>query len=674
MQLVIIAGGFGKRLRPLTVIRPNALIPLVDWPLVLHILVSLPPSCDEVIIAVNYLFKQVRDFFREHESRIAVRVVDEPTPLGTGGALKNVERYLRGPFAVYNGDIVDTIDFDALVKTHRKAGGIGTIAVGLADDPSDFGSVEIVKGRIARFVEKPARGETASHLVNAGRYVFEPGVFDFIERGRPVSMEREVFPRLIEQGLTPYRFEGWWSDAGTLANYLNAQHLLLAAGRGKIAPDADVTARSLRALVYVGAGSFEGGPVGLARDPRLSGPMLVRAAASGLMSAGCDVIDLGMVPTPCAQYFVAKSGHLKGAIVVTASHNPREFNGLKAIDARGMEMRREDEESIEAIFFEDRFHAAAWSDVGSSRADDTAIPRYMEAIEAKVDAEGIRKRNPMVVVDPGNGAGCVVTPYLLRSLGCRVLTLNAQPDGAFPGQLPEPTSDHLGDLMRVVSEVHADLGIAHDGDADRATFVDDKGAFVVGDKALALLARAAVKGRGGTVVTPVSTSSVVEEVVRASGGKVMRTRVGSPIVARAMFESGAVFGGEANGGVIFPDHQFCRDGAMSAAKMLELLAHEGKSLSALVAELPQYHIKKANVEVPVERREAVLAAIVELAKGRKVDSTDGVKILETDGAVLVRPSGTEPIFRVYAEAKTPDRADALAEEGVSWIKKALGHR
>ncbi|TLZ58128.1 MAG: phosphoglucosamine mutase [Methanobacteriota archaeon] len=419
---------------------------------------------------------------------------------------------------------------------------------------------------------------------------------------------------------------------------------------------------------------FEGGSVGLARDPRLSGPMLARAAASGLMSAGCDVIDLGMVPTPCAQYFVAKSGHLKGAVVVTASHNPREFNGLKAIDARGMEMRREDEEVIEAIYFENRFHAAAWADVGSGRTDDTAISRYMEGIRAKIDAEAIGKRNPLVVIDPGNGAGCVVTPYLLRSLGCRVLTLNAQPDGAFPGRLPEPTPDHLGDLMRVVSEVHADLGVAHDGDADRATFVDDKGAFVVGDKALALLAQAAVKSRGGAVVTPVSTSSVVEDVVRAAGAKVIRTRVGSPIVARTMFESGAVFGGEENGGVIFPDHQFCRDGAMSAAKMLELLAHEGKSLSALVAALPQYHIKKANVAVPVERREAVLTSIVEFAKGRKVDTTDGVKILEGDGAVLVRPSGTEPIFRVYAEAKTPARADALADEGVALIQKALGHR
>src|SRR2546426_9989428 len=160
MQLVIIAGGFGKRLRPLTLTRPKALIPLVDRPLVLHILDSLPPSCDEVIIAVNYLFEQVRDFFRGRESRIAVRVVEEPTPLGTGGALKNVERYLHGPFAVYNGDIVDTIDFDGLVQTHHKAGGIGRMAGGPGADPPDFGAAGSGKGRSTRFVGKRARGRT----------------------------------------------------------------------------------------------------------------------------------------------------------------------------------------------------------------------------------------------------------------------------------------------------------------------------------------------------------------------------------------------------------------------------------------------------------------------------------------------------------------------------------
>ncbi|HEY5605982.1 MAG TPA: phosphoglucosamine mutase [Thermoplasmata archaeon] len=439
--------------------------------------------------------------------------------------------------------------------------------------------------------------------------------------------------------------------------------------RGVVGRDmtADLAVRVGRAMGTF----FDDGTVALARDTRLSGPMLARAVASGLMSAGCSVIDLGVVPTPGAQYYVAKSGHLKGAVVVTASHNPREFNGLKAIDAQGMEMRREDEEAIEAIYFEEKYRVVDWLRVGSARSDDSANERYLAGVLAHVDVDAIRRRAFTVVADPGNGAGCVTTPYLLRSLGCRVVTINAQADGAFPGRLPEPVADHLGDLLRMMSEGHADLGVAHDGDADRAVFVDDKGNFLVGDKSLALLARHAIDGRGGTVVTPVSTSSIIEDVVRAAGGRVVRTKVGSPIVARTMFETGAAFGGEENGGVIFPEHQFCRDGAMSIAKMLELLAKAGTPLSKLAASLPQYYIRKANVPVPVNQREAVLARLVALTQGRKVDTTDGVRILESDGAVLVRPSGTEPIFRVYAEGRTAERAEALVSEGARLITTAL---
>src|SRR5436309_2693214 len=213
MQLVIIAGGLGRRLRPLTLSRPKTLIPLVDRPMVVHLLDALPATCEEVLIAVNYRFDQVRDFFRDRDFHREIRVIDEPVPLGTGGALKNLERHIHGPFAVYNGDVVDTLDFDGLVRAHRKGRGIGTIAVWPVDDPSAFGAVEITKDRIVRFVEKPAKGETASRVVNAGQYVFEPRVFDFIEAGHPVSLEREVFPRLIKEGLTPYRFDGWWRDA-----------------------------------------------------------------------------------------------------------------------------------------------------------------------------------------------------------------------------------------------------------------------------------------------------------------------------------------------------------------------------------------------------------------------------------------------------------------------------
>ncbi len=439
--------------------------------------------------------------------------------------------------------------------------------------------------------------------------------------------------------------------------------------RGVVGQDmtADLAVRVGRAIgTHFGPGS-----VALARDPRLSGPMLARAVAAGLMSAGLEVVDLGMVPTPCAQYFVHTARDFKGGVVVTASHNPREFNGIKALDARGMEMGREEEEAIETIYFEEAYRAADWSAVGDLRTDGTAVDRYLRGILSHVDVEAIRKRRLTVVADPASGAGCVTTPYLLRMLGCRVLTLNGQPDGAFPGRLPEPTVEHLGDLLRVVPESKADFGVAHDGDADRAIFVDETGAFLYGDRSLALLAKSVLAKRGGLVVTPVSTSSVLDDVVREAGGKVVRTKVGSPIVARTMLEQGAAFGGEENGGIIFPEHQFCRDGGMTLAKVLEVVATSGKSLSALVAALPQYSLSKAAVDVPVDRRDATLDALTRLVRGRRVETIDGLKIHEDDGWFLVRPSGTEPLFRVYAEARTAERAKALAQEGSELIRRAL---
>ncbi len=439
--------------------------------------------------------------------------------------------------------------------------------------------------------------------------------------------------------------------------------------RGVVGQDmtADLAVRVGRAIgTHFGAGT-----VALARDPRLSGPMLARAVAAGLMASGLEVIDLGMVPTPCAQYYVRTHAGLQGGVVITASHNPREFNGIKALDAQGMEMAREEEEAIEAVYFDEKFAAADWSTVGDLRTDSNAADLYLRGILSRVDVETIRRRRLTVVADPANGAGCATTPYLLRALGCRVLTINGQPDGAFPGRLPEPTVEHLGNLMRMVVEAGADLGVAHDGDADRAIFVDETGAFLYGDRSLALLARAELAARPGLVVTPVSTSSVLEDVVREAGGHLVRTKVGSPIVARTMLTQGAVFGGEENGGIIFPAHQFCRDGGMTLAKMLEVVAKERKPLSSLAAALPQYSLRKVAVEVPVARRDATLAALLRLVEGREVDTIDGVKIHAPDGWVLVRPSGTEPLFRVYAEAKSAERAQALADEGADLIRRAV---
>lgn len=261
MQLVVIAGGFGTRLRPLTLRRPKALIPLLNRPQILHVLDRLPPDCDRVIVAVNYMYERVRDFFEALDTEVEVVVVNEPEPLGTAGAIKNVEEHVAGTFAVANGDVIDAIDFPAFVKAHRQHRGVASIALTAVDDPTAFGVVALDGDRVTRFVEKPQETEAPSNLANAGRYLFEPEVFDFIPEGRAVSLEREVFPALLPHGVFGYREPGFWSDAGTLPAYLQAQRLLLEAYGGGVGRGAEVLWDVLPPAL-IGDGSFVEARVG----------------------------------------------------------------------------------------------------------------------------------------------------------------------------------------------------------------------------------------------------------------------------------------------------------------------------------------------------------------------------------------------------------------------------
>lgn len=262
VQFVAIAGGFGTRLRPLTLHRPKALLPLLNRPQILHVLDRLPPDCDRVIVAVNYMYESVRDYFEALDSDVEVVVVNEPEPLGTGGAIKNVEGEVSGTFAVANGDVIDRLDFKDFLQFHRRHRGIGSLGVGSVEDPTAYGVVALEGERITRFVEKPQETEAPSNLANAGRYFLEPEVFDVIERGHAVSLEREVFPQLIPRGLYAFRETGFWSDAGTLPAYLEAQRLLLGDGGSGVAKAADVTRGMVRPPVLVAAGSFVEGNLG----------------------------------------------------------------------------------------------------------------------------------------------------------------------------------------------------------------------------------------------------------------------------------------------------------------------------------------------------------------------------------------------------------------------------
>ncbi len=405
---------------------------------------------------------------------------------------------------------------------------------------------------------------------------------------------------------------------------------------------------------------FEEGQILVGYDGRISGPMLREAVVAGLTSTGCTVHSAGVVPTPGLQYAVWHH-NMDGAVMVTASHNPPEYNGIKVIAENGIELSREDEVEIENIFFNDRIRRAAWEEIGEVNPLPGVIEVYKEAIKEQLDVVAIRSRGLHVVVDAANGVGGLAAPCLLRELGCQVTTVNADIDGTFPSRPPEPRPENLDQLASTVKSVKADMGVAYDGDADRAIFVDEKGKIHWGDRTFALIERSFLQDNPGEkIVTPVSSSNVIQDIAQEFGGEVIWTQVGSIIVSHTMKKVKAKLGGEENGGVFYAPHQPVRDGAMTTALILEILARTGKDLSELLRELPRYYLEKEKVKCPNQLKEPVLTKLIDQVKGLNLDTTDGVKIRFPDkSSILIRPSGTEQIYRFYAEAKRRERAREL---------------
>ena len=400
-------------------------------------------------------------------------------------------------------------------------------------------------------------------------------------------------------------------------------------------------------------------------DARISNDMLKTAMSSGFLSVGCDVVDVGLVPTPSLQYAV-KTREYDGGVIITASHNPPEFNGIKGVDHEGVELYKQMEEAIEQRYFTKDFEPVTWDQVGHYFRWEDAVVHHIQGVLNLVDAKLIQKQHFHVVLDCGHGAGSVMAPHLLQKLGCTVTEVFCSPDGRFPGRHSEPIPEHLTQLRKTVSqENNVVFGIAQDGDADRAIFIDEQGTFIPGDQSLTLLGKQEVQiKKGGICVTPVTTSTSFEETITKHGGKVITCKVGSPAVARVMLRHHAILGGEENGGLIYPQLQHCRDSFITIAKMLELLAKEQRPLSTLIKELPRYHVFKIKLPCPNHKKQHVMESFVEAIKKDtdilRIDETDGVKLFVHNGWVIIRPSGTEPIFRVFAETKDAQQSKTLA--------------
>jgi phosphomannomutase len=394
------------------------------------------------------------------------------------------------------------------------------------------------------------------------------------------------------------------------------------------------------------------------RDSRVSGPMFHRAVLAALESVGCRVIDIGLTTTPTCQLAV-EHHHAAGGLMISASHNPIEWNALKFIGASGLFLDAAEGAEMRQLT-ERGFPRATWDRLGTIEHDPGAIARHIEQVLAMpfVDVAAIRARRFKVALDCVRGAGGAFMPALLERFGCEVTAIHLETDGRFPHP-PEPVAENLGDLQELVRRSGADVGFAVDPDVDRLALVDEQGRAVGEDYTLALAAKVVLPRREGPVVTNLSTSRIVDDVAAESGRRVIRAPVGEVNVATRIRAERAAIGGEGNGGVILPDMHLGRDAPVGAALILQLLLDAGRPLSAIVADYPRYVIVKDKLDRPDASLASVYVALREAFADADADTQDGLRLSWPDRWVHVRPSGTEPIVRVIAEAPTAVLADEL---------------
>lgn len=442
---------------------------------------------------------------------------------------------------------------------------------------------------------------------------------------------------------------------------------------GTLTPEVVVRMASALAVHLRRAGPPKDGAcyrVVFGRDGRVSGTFVRDAAVSALVAHGVAVVDLDIVTTPTVALMVRELGADAG-VVATASHNPAPWNGLKFLRHDGIAPPPADAEAIRALF-EARATAHVTVDqIMPVTRDGGAHARHVGKVLELVDVLGISSRRYKVVLDSVCGAGCVPTSMLLHRLGCQLVHVNGSPTGKFPHD-PEPTESNLTELAAEVKRQRAHVGFAQDPDADRLAIVDETGRYIGEEYTLALCAAQVLGKRpGGIVAANLSTSRMVDDVAARFGGRVVRTPVGEANVVQGMLASGAVLGGEGNGGVIDPRVVPGRDSLTAIALVLQRMTSTGKSVSELVAELPRYEIVKTKLTCRRDDARRAVAAVEAAFARERVDTQDGVRVDWPDGWVHVRPSNTEPILRIIAEAPERTRANELIESVRQVVDRAL---
>jgi phosphomannomutase/phosphoglucomutase len=423
------------------------------------------------------------------------------------------------------------------------------------------------------------------------------------------------------------------------------------------------------------AAYYKKGPILIGRDGRNSNNILFNIVTAALNSDGLDTIDAGILPTPCLQY-ATKRNNYRGGIMITASHNPPEYNGVKPIANDGVELPRQDELVVEQIFTKKTFITSEI--LGRNFKEEMIVDKYIDDVIALVDADKIRKRKFKVTMDLGNGVQALVAPLLAKKLGCNVITVNGTIDGNFPGRGSEPTPSNLNLMSSVVMETYSDIGAAYDGDGDRSIFCDEKGIVHWGDKTGTLLAKYLIstKHPKAKIVCPVNTTHILTKIAKDGGSEIVHTKVGSVEVSREMVKQGAIIGMEENGGFMYGALNQVRDGALTTALMLDLMASEEMSLSEILSTLPKVYQYKSKFEcAQMSTIQKVIDSVKKHGSPMKIETLDGVKIwFDEESWLMLRPSGTEPLIRIYGESTDELLINSKVNEYTRLVKESLNEK
>jgi len=431
-------------------------------------------------------------------------------------------------------------------------------------------------------------------------------------------------------------------------------------------------------LTYSLATYFDTGPIVVGFDGRNSSPLLSNIVSAVLNAGGLDVMMAGQMPTPCLQ-FAAKTKKFTGGIMITASHNPPEYNGIKPCANDGVEISREDERRVEKIFYNRQFSKI--DQTNKTLVDQNIINEYIDKVLSLIDVEKIKSRAFKVVMDLGNGVQALVAPYLLKKLGCQVFTINSNIDGDFPGRGPEPTVDNLNSLSNMVRDVHADFGVAYDGDGDRSLFCDEKGIIHPGDKTAAVLVKYLInsKHNGAEIICPINTTLNVQLVADEGNSNIVYTKVGSVEVSREMIKRNALIGLEENGGFMYGKLNQVRDGAMTTGLVLDMLANfsaanksttQFSDIIGSLKKIAQFKTKFKCSSKEVANK--IITKCLEHGSPNKIEKLDGAKIwIDEESWIMVRPSGTEPLVRMYGESISQTLLDSKVREYTRIIESML---